>query len=170
MVKNWHWIELIGFDNKSSDFGVESFLSRLSEQPEGVSLLFSHIDFVNDFDGGDLERELLPCDCSYSAHKYSAERERQVWTNFELKNLISQLHKHNVKVIFSIFNFFEYVADDGKLVATSFCKKHKELHCLNKDGKVYENSIHILKRFENGEYYEDYFIKKLVEVIKYYDF
>ena len=50
MRKNWHWIELIGFDNNAADLGVSAFLSRLAESPEGVSLLFSHIDFVNTFD------------------------------------------------------------------------------------------------------------------------
>ena len=50
MRKNWHWIELIGFDNTSEDLGVSAFLSRLAEAPEGVSLLFSHIDFINSFE------------------------------------------------------------------------------------------------------------------------
>ena len=67
MAKNWHWIELIGFDNKKSDYGVEDFLSRLKEDPEGVSILCSHIDFINSFDKDKGDYPLLPCYCSYSS-------------------------------------------------------------------------------------------------------
>ncbi len=170
MRKNWHWIELIGFDNQEKDYGVSNFLSRLNEQPEGVSILFSHIDFVNDFIASDTEYNLLPCHCSYSGHKYNLERARQVWTNFQLKGLIEELHKNGVKVVFSVFNFFEYTDDNGNLATTDFCSKHTELHCLNQDAKVYEQSIHILKRLSNGDFYEDYFFAKLKEVIDYYNF
>lgn len=170
MAKNWHWIELIGFDNQKKDFGVNEFLSNLSEQPEGVSILFSHIDFVNDFQKDKGDYPLLPCDCSYSGHFASGDRKRQNWTSFELKGLIEKLHEKGVKVIFSIFNFFEYFNDDGNKIATNFCKEHKELYCLNQNAEVYENSIHILKKFSDGSYYEDYFIAKLKEVIDYYGF
>lgn len=170
MAKNWHWIELIGFDNKKSDYGVEDFLSRLKEDPEGVSILCSHIDFINSFDKDKGDYPLLPCYCSYSGHKYSEERERQNWTSFELKGLIKKLHEKGVKVVFSIFNFFEYFDDDGNKIATPFCKSHKELYCLNENAEVYENSIHILKRFSDGSDYEDYFLLKLKEVIDYYKF
>ena len=90
MRKNWHWIELIGFDNTSPDYGVAAFLSRLAKAPEGVSLLFSHIDFLNTFTP-DGEYPLRPCDCSYSGHEFSVERRRQVWTNLQLKGLIRTL-------------------------------------------------------------------------------
>ncbi len=170
MAKNWHWIELIGFDNGLSDYGVADFLSRLNEKPEGVSLLFSHIDFVNDFVYSDKEYNLLPCDCSYSGHKYSLERCRQDWTNLQLKGLIEELHKNDVKVIFSIFNFFEYTDDGGNVIRTKYCSEHKELYCLNNDAEIYEHSIHILKRLSSGEFYEDYFISKTKEVIDYYNF
>lgn len=170
MTKNWHWIELIGFDNKSADLGVTSFLSRLSEKPKGISLLFSHIDFVNDFDENNLEYTLLPCDCSYSGHRYSEERERQSWTSVELKKLIENLHENDVKVVFSIFNFFEYFDDDGNKVATNFCGRHNELYCLDKNANVYENSIHVLKKLDNGKFFEDYFFLKLKKVIDYYGF
>lgn len=170
MVKNWHWIELIGFNNQKSDYGVLDFLSCLSEKPEGVSILFSHIDFINCFDKDEENYSLLPCHCSYSGHKYSEERERQNWTSFELKGLIETLHNNGVKVIFSIFNFFEYFDDNGNKVATPFCEKHKELYCLNKDANIYENSIHILKKLSDNSFYEDYFLLKLKEVIDYYKF
>lgn len=106
--KNWYWIELIGFDNTLQDYGVEQFYSKLSGEPEGFSILFSHIDFINDFDKDRDVYELLPCDCSYWGHIHGGERTRQVWTNTQLRGLIEQLHKKNAKVIFSLFNFFRY--------------------------------------------------------------
>ena len=53
-MERWYWIELIGFDNEASDFGVDAFLSR-NVTTTGVSLLFSHIDFLFASDG-----EFLP--------------------------------------------------------------------------------------------------------------
>ncbi len=166
--KNWHWIELIGFDNTLPDFGVERFLTRLCELPEGISLLFSHIDFVNNFK--EEEYALEPCDCSYAGHLYSVEHARQKWTSGQLKRLVAELHRKNIKVIFSIFNFFRYTDDNGNTRSTSFCQKHPELFCLDGKAEVYENSISILKRLADGTYYEDYLIKKIREVIEYYGF
>ena len=168
--KHWYWIELIGFDNTLQDYGVEQFYSKLSGEPAGFSILFSHIDFINDFDAEKGEYELLPCDCSYSGHNHGGDRSRQVWTSLQLKGLIEQLHKKNAKVIFSLFNFFEYVDDNGDLQVTNFCSKHKELVCFDQNKQVYEHSINILKRFKDGSYYEDYLFNKLKEVIDYYGF
>ncbi len=168
--KNWHWMELIGFDNTVEDLGVSAFLSRLAEAPEGVSLLFSHIDFINTFKETEEEYALRPCDCSYSGHLYSTERTRQVWTNLQLKRLVSELHRNGVKVIFSIFNFIKYRDDEGNGVMTEFAAEHPELFGLNKDGVIYESSIHILKKKKDGSFYEDYFLAKLREVIDYYGF
>ena len=44
-MERWYWVELIGFDNESPDFGVSAYLSR-NRSTTGVSLLFAHIDFL----------------------------------------------------------------------------------------------------------------------------
>lgn len=106
-MENWYWIELIGFDNTQEDYGVKHFVENVP-QIKGVSLLFSNIDFVNCHTDSVTEQELLPCDCSYGGHKYSEERERQVWTNFQLKGLIGSLHSYGIKVLFSFFNIFTF--------------------------------------------------------------
>ncbi len=167
---NWYWIELIGFDNTAPDYGVEEFYAKLNGMPEGFSILFSHIDFINDFDKEKGEYELLSCDCSYAGHIHGGDRDRQAWTSLQLKGLIKELHKKNAKVIFSLFNFFEYIDDNGELKQTNFCSQHKELICYDQNKQVYENSINILKRFKDGTYYEDYLFAKLKEVIDYYGF
>jgi hypothetical protein len=161
---NWYWIELIGFDNTLSDYGVEQFFSKLNGKPEGFSILFSHIDFINDFDKENVDYTFLPCDCSYSGHLHGGDRLRQAWTSSQLKGLIEQLHKKGAKVVFSIFNFFEYVDDNGQVNTTRFCSEHKELVCYDQNKQVYEYSINILKRFKDGSYYQDYFITKMNKV------
>ena len=106
--EQWYWIELIGFDKNKADFGVEDFLSRNSGKVYGISLLLYNCDFVNLHKGIDKEEEIdLSC-CSYAGHQYNEEREIQRWTNYELRELVAQIHKHGVKVIFSVFNNFTY--------------------------------------------------------------
>ena len=169
MRKNWHWIELIGFDNTSPDYGVDAFLSRLAKAPEGVSLLFSHIDFLNTFTP-EGEYPLLPCDCSYSGHEFSVERRRQLWTNLQLKGLIRTLQAAGVKVIFAFFNFSTYTDDQGQKVTTPFCAAHTELWGLNRKGIVRPNNVCILKRMADGSFYEDFLLEKMKQVIDYYGF
>ena len=86
MQKNWYWIELIGFDCDEKDFGVGHFFEVTSGNIEGITFLFSNIDFVNLHDGI-TGKALQPCDCSYGATLYSEERKRQPWTDVQLKGL-----------------------------------------------------------------------------------
>jgi hypothetical protein len=44
------------------------------------------------------------------------------------------------------------------------------LACLNSEQGVYSNSISVIKRLKDGTYFEDYFFKKLKEVIDFYGF
>ena len=70
------WIELIGFDNTSPDYGVGSFLERLGYAPEGVSFLMAQCGFV--MHKADLSRseKLTIAEASYGGHRYCPERER----------------------------------------------------------------------------------------------
>ena len=78
-MERWYWIELIGFDNEADDYGVGAFLAR-NVSTDGVSILFSHIDFLFNED-----KELLaPTACSYYGHEYNRERRRQNWTVTQL--------------------------------------------------------------------------------------
>lgn len=109
-MERWYWIELIGFDNTQPDFGVEAFLSR-NVTTTGVSLLFSHIDFL--FEQG---RELLPdTACSYCGHEYNRERRRQAWTAMQLRGLVDSLKKRGIKVFFSSFDMTKSITDPAWL-------------------------------------------------------
>lgn len=104
-MERWYWIELIGFDRDAEDYGVEAFLSR-NVTTTGVSLLFSHIDFI--FHN---EEKLPSTACSYCAHEYNRERKRQDWTKTQLRGLISEFHRRGVQVFFSCFDMTKTITD-----------------------------------------------------------
>ncbi|MBQ3506709.1 MAG: hypothetical protein IJA89_08070 [Clostridia bacterium] len=168
-MQKWYWIELIGFDNTQADYGVKAFLERTQAKVDGVSLLFANLEFVVDYQNADGETELLPCHCSYGGYLHGDERDRQVWTNVQLRALVRELHKNGVKVAFSLFDFFSYRTDDGKRVESGFIQAHRELLYLNKNGDV-GSTVCPLKRLRSGEYFQDVFVRKLKEVLAYYGF
>ena len=104
-MERWYWIELIGFDNEAEDFGVGAFLSR-NVSTTGVSILFSHIDFL--FDEGEV---LPPNACSYGGHEYNSERRRQDWTREQLRGLVRALKERGVQVFLSAFDMTKSITD-----------------------------------------------------------
>lgn len=169
MKRNWHWIELIGFDNTLPDYGVDAFLSRLAQQPVGISLLFSNLDFVNAFCADEQEFFLRPCDCSYDGHPFGEEHPRQAWTNVQLKGLIKTLQERDIKVVFSIFNYAVYHSDDGKTVTSSFANEHPELFNYNQNLQK-STTLNFAKTIRGGVVYGKYFAQKLKQVLDYYGF
>ena len=150
-MKNWYWIELIGFDNTAKDFGVPSFIERTSTKVEGVSILFSNMSSVIDHENASYEKKLRPCDCSYGGYLHGDERDRQEWTNIQLKGLIKELHNNGVKVMFSLFDFYPYTSDSGKSVRDSkFFNKHKELFYLEEHGAPSKRDVCPMKRLSDG--------------------
>jgi len=143
-VERWYWIELIGFDNEAEDFGVGDFLSR-NVSTTGVSLLFAHIDFIF---GQDSEG-LSPTACSYGGHEYNRERHRQEWTASQLKGLVDELHRHDVKVFFSCFDMTERITDP-KTVCFDEKGQPLPLVCVIKDGvgdEVIKRIRYVLDRY-----------------------
>lgn len=169
-TKKWLWIELIGFDNTKSDYGIEAFINNLSFLPEGISLLLYSIDFVNlHMEGLPHEKDLAPCHCSYLAHPFNEDRARQNWTNYQLKDFIRALKEYGIKVYMSFFNTFTYNDDNGNLTLEEYSRNHTEIWDVTRDGtKTYY--INVLKRLSSGEFYEDYFIEKTVQALRDYGF
>ena len=166
-MKNWYWIELIGFDVNSEDLGVNCFLEKIQGRIEGISLLFSNIDFVNTHEGV-TGKYLTPCECSYGAHPYNEERARQEWKDTDLKRLVALFHEHRVKVIFSCFNTFTWGLN-GIMHMGDFCMRHREIWDCNRFGD-YVFGVNVLKHLKSGELYEDYLFSQLNRVIQDYGF
>lgn len=120
-MERWYWVELIGFDNESPDFGVSAYLSR-NQSTDGVSLLLAHADFLFHE-----EETLLPTACSYGGHEYNRERRRQDWTKTQLRSLVKTLQSHGVKVFFSCFDQTKIITDPAYLCCGKYGKPHRHL-------------------------------------------
>ncbi|PPK99522.1 hypothetical protein [Parapedobacter indicus] len=162
--QRWLWIELIGFDHVAADFGVGNFIKNTGFVPEAVSFLFASADFVHSHSGVDNEWVFPDEFCSYAARPASPERKRQPWTNRQLKGLIDQLHKHGVSVYCSFFDFFVDTEGPGR-----WAYQYREIRETSVNGTVYPY-IHPLKRFNDGTFYEDLFVKQLKTVLADYGF
>jgi len=46
----WMWIELIGFDNRATDYGVGDFFRLAGFVPGAISLLMNDPDFIHHHD------------------------------------------------------------------------------------------------------------------------
>ncbi len=165
--KKWCWIELIGFDNESADFGVGDFLKRAGFKPDGVSLLLSWLGFVFSHDGLEKERMLSSGECSYVGHPAAPERKRQDWTNIELKHLVSTLKENGIKVYVSFFNYCSFIDDEGKAFIDSFHKNHPEVYESEDEGYI---PVNMLSRLSDGSFYEDILQEKTVKVLEDYGF
>lgn len=164
LYETYLWIELIGFDNTQKDFGVKDFLNATDFIPEAISFLFSSSDFINTHQGMKEEQIFPPEYCSYVGRSYSRERNRQDWTNYQLKGLTQELQKYGIAVYFSFFDFF--VNEGGE---KRWGYSHPEVWETGKRGNKYP-FIHSLKRFKDGSYYEDFLMRKLIEVFDDYGF
>lgn len=152
------WIELIGFEKNSPDYGVQAYLDTIGFLPDSISLLLTSVDFVNTHRGMEETYVLPPYACSYGGHAENDERKRQDWTNQDLRGLIQSLHAHNIPVFVSFFDFCNHTE------STNFTILHPELRAGN------TNHLLMIKRFADGTYYEDYLLKKLLEVTADYGF
>ncbi|MCK5844670.1 MAG: hypothetical protein KAG97_08195, partial [Victivallales bacterium] len=129
-----------------------------------VSLLVTAMDFILLHDGIEEEINLPPDMCSRTGHPYNLERNRQEWTNHQIRDLVSELKLHGIKVHLSVFP--HYIDDRFHHEWTS---DYPELHSVYTTGVV-KGAVSVLKRFDNGDWFEDLFIEKLVATLADYGF
>lgn len=168
-IESWLWIELIGFDNTSPDFAVDLLLHELAFKPDGVGLFLYTIDFLNRYSGLEREEVLLPECCSYGAHPFNVDRARQDWTNWQLRDLISELHRRQIKVYVSLMGFSRFFSDLSRLNKGEFLQEHPELLFVTRDHSR-QHVVNVMKRFRDGRPYEDFFINQLVKILLDYGF
>lgn len=159
-VSRWVWVELIGFDNESPDYGVQHYLETAGFTPDVVSFLLFNPDFVHAHDGMAVERA-LPFDCaSYGGHPYGADRQRQDWTSWQLRGLVRELQAHGVAVYFALFD--QFASDE-------WLGQHPELWHRNRHGQQMQ-SVCPIKHLVDGTLYDDFFAAKLGDVLDDYGF
>ena len=161
---NFVWIELIGFDNEKADCGVGDFLDKTGFVPKGVFLLVTSVDIINTHKDLESEYELDEFFCSYVAHPYNDERKRQRWTNLQLKKLVDSLHNNGIESYISMFDYMSPKAEFN----------HPELYTSlwidGKENKLDFQGVYMTKRFADGSFYEDFFLKASVKFLGDYGF
>src|ERR1035437_8032025 len=102
--EHWMWIELLAFDNKSPDFGVQAFLDKTGFVPDVMLLFLYSADFLHTHQGMKTEWIFPPHYCSYAGRPYNKERSIQPWTNLQLHGLIAELHQHGIRAYCSVMS------------------------------------------------------------------
>ncbi len=157
------WMQLLGLDRDLPDYGVAEWIERMGFAPDGVCLFLCHSDVVNEHTDMESEFELHPDDCSYCAIPRNTIRERQPWTNYDLRGAAKELKKAGVAPYLSIQG-----ASYNNAFHREWITDHPEIHAFFTDGS--RRSMYVLKRFADGTYYEDFFIDKLCKALVDYDF
>jgi hypothetical protein len=159
------WIELIGFDNTEKDFGAGRFLDGLGFTPDIVSFHLTSLDGVNTHSGMEKEYLLPVYMCSYGGHGQNDDRERQDWTNYQMRGLVDALHRRGVRIYSS---FFDLESPSGRdFLPRIFSDDHPELRCVSRDGLEY-GFLYMTKRFADGRPYADFLIPRLVQFAQDY--
>lgn len=160
--KVFTWTQLLGFDKNETDKGVKNFLENTGFVPDGVYALVHHADFVHQYRGMDEEYILPPDNCAYFGIPFNAERQRQEWTNHDVRALATELKKAGSGLYFTLFahtldnRFHNEWVEDHPEVKAHARGGVRMYHCL-------------LKHFKDGTLYEDFFIDKACEVLRDYN-
>jgi len=81
------WMQMLGFNRNDPDRGVARYLETTGFVPESICGLLFNPDFVNLHRGMDEEYTLFQDNCAYHGIPRNKERERQPWTNYDLRAL-----------------------------------------------------------------------------------
>ena len=146
------WMQMLGFERDDPDHGANRFLEQAGYVPDGICALLFHPDFVHLHRGMDEEYELFADNCAYYGTPRNTERERQPWTNHELRDLVHSLADRGIDFYAGLM-----CVVNGNSFHEEWFYDHKELWGLLQ-----------LKRFKDGSYYEDFFIDQLCKTLKDY--
>ena len=161
----WAWTELLAFDNTQPDGGAAEYLASLSFTPEAICLMTSSPDFILGHTGCAEERVLPPDVCARNGQAGNERRQRQEWTNWQLRNLISELKKAGCEVYCSCFTTYQ----ENRFHEEKFVTAHPEVR-LTWAGLWRGQELNVLAQLNDGTLFEDYFIPKVVEVCRDYGF
>ncbi len=160
--KVFTWTQLLGFDKNETDKGVKNFLENTGFVPDGVYALVHHADFVHQYRGMDEEYILPPDNCAYFGIPFNAERQRQEWTNHDVRALATELKNAGSGLYFTLF---AHTLDNR--FHNEWVEEHPEVKAHARGGvRMYHC---LLKHFKDGTLYEDFFIDKACDVLRDYN-
>ena len=149
----WVWTELLAFDNARPDFGVKEYLAEAGKIPTGISIL-TGFDFVMLHEPLGRGRVLPPQVCSRAGHLTNGRRERQAWTDLQVRGLVGELHRYGIKVVFSVFQVYLDDFFSREFLSDAHPEKRSALIAPMRDGRLMG----------------DLLIEKVVEVMNDYGF
>ena len=156
------WTPLIGFDKDKRDRGAGAMLERMPFTPDGVSLFLFHMDSIMQHEGMETEKTLPPDMCSYAATSRNGQRERQEWTSYGVRDLVSELSAAGTETYLSIMaNPMENRFHD------EWIYQHSEVIY---DARTEKGALNVMRRMSDGSYFEDLFIEKLCTTLTDYGF
>ena len=158
------WSSLMGFDRNDQDKGVARYLDQTGFTPDGVCVLLYHYDFFNLHGGMDKEYQLPADNCAYYGIPRNAERERQPWTNYDLRTLARNFKSAGSGLYASVFG-----ADLGNAFHHEWLSDHPEIRRHGRGGADNARGPFPLKRLRDGSYYEDFFIEKVCSALVDYE-
>jgi len=160
--KVFTWTQLLGFEKNDPDKGVKRFLEQTGFVPDGVYALVHHADFVHTYRGME-EEYILPADnCAYFGIPFNAERQRQEWTNHDVRELATGLKEAGSGLYFTLF---AHTLDNR--FHNEWVYDHPEVIAHARGGvRMYH---YLLKHFADGSLYEDFFIDQTCRVLKDYN-
>jgi len=160
--KHYIWMPLIGFDKNQPDKGVDEYIKNAGYTPGAVSVFLFHPDIINEHENMDKEFVLHPDCCSYYGVPANEFRERQDWTNYDLRELAHSLEARGID---------GYIGVDGVYLENTkhyeWESDHLELLSYGVNGRM---NLNVLKRFKDGTYYEDFFADKIEKCLTDYGF
>ncbi len=162
--ESWIWTELLAFDNAQADLGVGEYLDRLGFRPTGLSLLASASDFVVLHEGLAAERPLFADVCARFGQAGNEERQRQEWTNWQLRDLVARLRAAGVQVFVSVFAAYHH-----DRFHREWLSDHPEARIVYSHLGV-TDGVQMLARLADGTYYQDLFAAQLARVLVDYGF
>lgn len=160
----WIWTELLAFDVKQPDYDGRNYLDTLGFVPDVISLLISTPDMILQHEGMETDRELPGDFCSRDGQEGNGVRPRQVWTAYQVRDLIARLRAAGAKVYLS--SFVHYLNDRFH---REWLTDHPECKQVRTDlGRC--EGLNVLARMSDGSYLEDYFASQLARVCVDYGF
>ncbi len=156
------WMPLIGFDRDQKDKGVGEYLDSIGFIPSVMSAFIFHPDIINQHESMDKEFTFHIDFCHYFGAPRNEFRERQPWTNYDLRDLGHHLAEKGIEA---------FIGVDGVYLENSrhyeWQSDHLELLSYGVNGRM---KLNVLKRFKDGTYYEDFFVDKVVRCLTDYGF
>ncbi len=161
------WTPLVGFDRDLPGCGAEEYLEKIGFRPSAISLFAFNADIIN-LHKGMAEEYTFPQDyCNYYGSLRNELRSVQPWTNYNLKELAGQLHKNGIETYMGVMG--NHTPDQttwfGQSSTQKFLLQHPELIMQGYGGT---HNLYALKRFDDGTYFEDYFVEMARKTLRDY--